>query len=141
LTLLRFASGDIGSVRECRFLNWSTPYEQIEVTHESGLMVAEDGRALRFHRTPPTRSAHPTALSFQLTDGQFHESTYSIPYGQNRQLYLRGYVPELAEFAQCVRTGARSTCGVDDALATMRVGEAARRSRDIGGQWVQVRTS
>ena len=139
VTLLRFASGDIGSVRECGFHNWSTPYEQMELTHESGLMVAEDGRALRFHRTPQTRTAHPTKLSFEVTDGQFYQSSYSIPYGQNRQLYLRGYVPELAEFARCVRTGARPTCGVDDALATMRVGEAARRSRELGGQWVEVR--
>jgi predicted dehydrogenase len=139
ITLLRFASGEIGSIRDCGFHNWTPPYEQVEIVHESGLMVAEDGRALRFHQTPQRRAVHPTALTFEHAAGELFQATYSIPYGQNRQLYMRGYVPELAEFAQCVRTGAPPTCGVEDALATLRVGDAARRSRDAGGQWEKVR--
>ena len=137
-TLLRFANGDIGCLRDCRFHNWSTPYEQVEIAHESGLLVAEDGRSLRFHRTPRSRAVDPPELSFECAAGEFQQMTFSIPYGQNRQLYLRGYVPELAEFAHCVRTGEPPTCGVDDALATMRVGEAARRSREQAGQWAAV---
>jgi UDP-N-acetylglucosamine 3-dehydrogenase len=136
VTLLRFANGDIGSIRDCGFHNWSPPYEQVEIAHQSGLLVAEDGRTLRFHRTP--RTVHPTELSFDEADGRLFQTTFSIPYGRNRQLYLRGYVPELAEFVQCVRTGAPPTCGVDDALATLRVGQAARHSRELGGQWADV---
>ncbi len=136
VTLLRFANGDIGSIRDCGFRNWSPPYEQVEIAHESGLLVAEDGRTLRFHRTP--RTVHPTQLSYDEADGQLFQTTFSIPYGLNRQLYLRGYVPELAEFVHCVRTGAPPTCGVDDALATLRVGQAARHSRELGGQWADV---
>jgi predicted dehydrogenase len=100
--------------------------------------VADDGRTLRVHRTPRERTVHPTQLSFREADGQLFQTTYSIPYGQNRQLYLRGYVPELAEFAECVRTKRPPTCGVDDALATLRVGRAAGRSRENGGEWAEV---
>ena len=139
VTLLRFASGDIGAIRDCGFHNWSPPYEQVEIAHASGLLVAEEGRFLRYHRAPSTRTVHPTQLAFEVAEGQFFQSTYSIPYGQNRQLYLRGYVPELADFAHCVQTGARPTNGVEEALATLRVGAAARRSRELGGQWVAVR--
>ena len=141
ITLLRFANGDTGSVRDCGFLNWSPPYEQMEIVHQSGMLVAEDGRAIRFHRTPQARAAHPTDLAFEHAGGEFFQTTFSIPYGRNRQLYLRGYVPELAEFVRCVRTGAPPTCGVDDALATLMVGEAASRSRALGGQWVDVQDS
>ena len=139
VTLLRFASGDIGSIRDCGFNNWTPPYEGLEIVHESGWMTAEDGRAVRFHRTPRARAVHPMELSFEHASGDLYQSTFSIPYGQNQQLYLRGYVPELSEFARCVRTGEPPTCGVADALATLRVGEAARQSREAGGQWVKVR--
>jgi predicted dehydrogenase len=141
ITLLRFANGDIGSIRDCGFLNWTPPYEQMEIVHQSGMLVAEDGRVIRFHRTPQARAVHPTELAFEHAEGEFFQTTFSIPYGRNRQLYLRGYVPELAEFVHCVRTGAPPTCGVDDALATLMVGEAARRSRELGGQWADVHDS
>jgi predicted dehydrogenase len=139
VALARFASGDLASVRDCSFRNWSPPYESVEVAHESGLLVAEDGRTLRFHRA--SREVAPPVLSFDEADGQFFQTTYSIPYGRNRQLYLRGYVPELADFAHCVRTGTSPVCGVDDALATLRVGAATRRSRESGGDWVDVTTA
>lgn len=139
ITLLRFASGDIGSIRDCGFNNWTPPYEQVEIVHRSGWMIAEDGRAIRFHQTPRARAVHPMKLTFESASGELYQTTFSIPYGQNQQLHLRGYVPELMEFADCVATGAPPTCGVGDALATFRVGDAARRSREAGGQWAPVR--
>ncbi len=137
ITLLRFASGDIGSIRECGFNNWSPPYEQMEIVHKSGWLLAEDGRSLKFHHA--SRSIHPMRMSFDDASGDFYQPTFSLPYGQIQHLHLRGYIPELMEFAQCVRTGDQPTCGVDDALATLRVGEATRQSRENGGQWVKVR--
>jgi predicted dehydrogenase len=139
ITLLRFANGDIGSIRDCGFNNWTPPYEQVEIVHKSGWLIAEDGRTLRFHRTPRAQAVHPMKLSFENASGDFFQTTFSIPYGRNQQLYLRGYVPELSEFAHCVKTGTLPTCGLDDALATLRVGEAARQSRETSGQWVKVR--
>ncbi len=136
ITLLRFASGDIGSIRECGFNNWTPPYEQMEIVHKSGWLLAEDGRTLRFHQTPC--SHHPMKMSFDNASGDFYQTTFSLPYGKIQHLYLRGYIPELSEFAHCVRTGTLPTCGVDDALATLRVGEATRQSRDNGGQWVKI---
>lgn len=136
ITLLRFASGDIGSIRECAFNNWTPPYEQMEIVHKSGWMLAEDGRTLKFHQT--SRSLHAMRMSFDNASGDFYQTTFSLPYGQIQHLHLRGYIPELSEFAHCVRTGDLPTCGVDDALATLRVDEATRQSRDSGGQWVKV---
>ncbi|MCG3147430.1 MAG: putative oxidoreductase YceM [Verrucomicrobiae bacterium] len=137
ITLLRFANGDLGSIRDCGFRNWSPPYERVEIVHPSGLLIAEDGRAIQFHRTP--RSLQPMKMSFTDAGGELFHTTFSLPYGQIQQLHLRGYIPELKEFADCVRTGAIPTCGVADALATLRVGAAARQSREAGGQWVTVR--
>ena len=136
ITLLRFASGDIGSIRECAFNNWTPPYEQMEIVHKSGWMLADDGRILKFHQTSQT--LHPMRMSFDNASGDFYQTTFSLPYGQSQHLHLRGYIPELSEFAHCVRTGERPSCGVDDALATLRVDEATRQSRDSGGQWVKI---
>lgn len=138
ITLLRFANGDIGSVRDCRFNNWTPPYEQVEILHHSGMLVADDGRVLRFHRTPQSSSAAPVELSFDHASGELFQTSSSIPYGRNRQLYLRGYAPELVEFVDCVRTGGQPTCGVDDALKTVELNDAAQRSFDLGGEWVEV---
>jgi 3-hydroxyisobutyrate dehydrogenase-like beta-hydroxyacid dehydrogenase len=48
---------------------------------------------------------------------------------------MRGYVPELADFVRCIRTGEAPACGVDDAEKTMQVGQAVKRSIEAGAQW------
>ena len=134
--LLRFQSGEIGSLQWQRFANNALPYERVEIAAASGLLAAEDGRVLRFHRT---REPVPNdALSFETTEGELYEPSFSLPYGQNGQLYYRGYVPELAHFVHCLRSGEPPLCGVDDAEKTLLVGQAVKRSLDGGAQWVDV---
>jgi predicted dehydrogenase len=136
IVLLRFASGEIGSLAWQRFGNNALPYERVEISGATGLLAAEEGRTLRFHRTG---SPVPNdALSFADADALSFDSGFSIPYGQNTQLYARGYVPELADFVRCVRTGEPPICGVDDAEQTLLVGQAVRQSADAGGQWVDI---
>jgi len=140
IVLCRFANGDVGSVRVANFHNWSPPNEAVEVTHATGKLVAEDGRLVRFHRTPARAAVSAMALSFDHADGQLFHSTYSLPYGGNSQLYMRGYIPELADFVDCVRTGKPPRCGVDDAEKTLMVNQAVRNSMDSGACWTNVKT-
>ena len=136
--LLRFANGDLATLTWSAFHNDSTPIEQVSVTHPTGRLVADDGRLLKFYRTPPSRKHFVTELSFADADALLFEPTYSIPYGQNTQLYRRGYVPELEEFTSCVRTGGIPVSGVDDAEATLLIRQAFTQSVERGGTWVDV---
>lgn len=135
IALLRFAGGDTGVLTWRRFNNTSLPYERVEIAHASGLLSAEDGRALTFHRT--RQHVDNNALSFAVAEANIFAPTFSIPYGTNTQLYLRGYPPELAHFVHCVRTGEPPICGVDDAEQTLLVTRAVRRSA-ADARWVEV---
>lgn len=139
VTLLKFASGDIGCLRGCNFNNWTIPYERVEIAHNAGLLLAENGVTLRLHHAPSKNSVHPYELSFDDASGTLLQTSFSIPYGQNQQLYLRGYVPELVEFAHCVKTGKSVVDnGICDALATFRVDTSIRKSAQAGGVWEKV---
>lgn len=134
-SLFKFVSGDVANITWCSFHNVSLAYESVEILHPSGRMIVEDGRALRVDLTPPDRAVHPYAMGFNTAEAQVFQSTFSIPYGQNEQLYLRGYTPELEDFVRCIREKGKPLCGVDDAEKTMLVGQAVGRSTAAGGQW------
>jgi predicted dehydrogenase len=136
MVVLRFASGEIGGLAWQRFVSNALPYERVEISGATGLLAAEDGRTLRFHRTGA--AVANDGLSFDDADASLFDAGYSIPYGRNGQLYARGYVPELAHFVHCVRTGESPICGVDDAEKTLLVGQAVRRSVEAGGVWTDV---
>jgi len=138
VTLLQFANSDIGTVTATRFHNDTPPCEQVEVTHLGGRLVAEEGRLVRFHRTPAERTLSPTQLEFDQADALLFNATYSIPYGRNIQLYMRGYVPELEAFAASVRTGEPPLASVDEAEKTMLINQAVQRSHETGAQWANV---
>lgn len=133
VSLYRFANGDLGSITWSAFRNVALAYEAVEVLHPSGRLLAEDGRSLRWDRTEQSR--HPYAMEFDLPDAQLHQPTFSLPYGPLEQLHLRGYTPELAGFARCVREGVTPLCGVDDAEQTLLVAQATGRST---GEWTAV---
>jgi len=132
IVTLRFANGDLGSVVSRRFQNDSIPYESLAVSGQTGLLVASNGLELRFHRTREGRTA--TQLSFDVADGTFHSPTFSMPYAGLNQLYLRGYVPELAYFARRVREGLPPVCGIGDMEQTLLVRQAVDRSA-VSGSW------
>jgi predicted dehydrogenase len=138
ISLYRFANGDLAVIAWGAFHNVSLPCEAVEIFHSSGRLLAEDGRSLRFDRTPPERASHPYKLEFELAAAELYNPTFSIPYGRNAQLYLRGYTPELEDFARCVREGGTPLCGVDDAEQTRLVGVATAASRAAGGVWMAV---
>ena len=136
--LFRFANGDLAALTWARFHNDSPRMEQVTITHPTGKMVADNGRTLRFHRTPESRKHPVTELSFADADALLFDLTYSISGGRNTPLHMRGYVPELEEFVRCVRTGETPASGVDDAEASLLVRQAVNRSQQAGGTWVDV---
>lgn len=128
LVQLRFANGDLGTVTARRFHNDSVPYEQVAVSAESGLLVAENGQELRRYRSGEKKA--PAQLEFGSSDVEIWSPTFSMPYGRLNHLYLRGYVPELEHFARRVRREEPSVSGLDDMLQTLRIRQAIDRSAE-----------
>jgi predicted dehydrogenase len=128
LVQLRFGNGDLGTVTARRFCNDSVPYEQVAVSAESGLLVAENGQELRRYRSGEKKAA--AQLEFGSSDVEVWSPTFSMPYGRLNHLHLRGYVPELEHFARRIRRGDPSVCGLEEMLQTLRVRQAIDRSAE-----------
>jgi len=137
LVTLRFASDELGTVVSRRFQNDSVPFEEVAVSGENGLLLAVDGRELRFYHTGEARAA--MHLTFDVAGADLQGPTFSMPYGALNQLYLRGYVPELEYFARRVRQGLPPVCDVDEMERTLLVREAIDRSA-ASGAWEKVAT-
>lgn len=135
LVTLRFASGELGSVVSRRFQNDSVPFEELAASGEDGLLVASDGRELRFYRTGEARAA--MHLTFDVASAALLNPSFSMPYGGLNQLYLRGYVPELEYFARRIRKGLPPVCDIDEMERTLLVREAIDRSA-ASGAWEKV---
>lgn len=135
LVTLRFRNGDLGTVTARRFHNDSIPYEQVAVSAENGLLVAENGQELRRFRSRDKRAAKD--LEFDTSDIEAWVPTFSMPYGKLNHLYLRGYVPELEHFARRVRLKEPAICGVQDMEATLLVRQAIDQSA-ASRQWTAV---
>ena len=105
------------------------------MTGETGMLSVTDGRDLRFYHT--REPVHSQELSVGTVDGELGTPTFSLPYGQLNHLYLRGYVPELEQFARRVRQGEPSICGIGDMERTVLVREAIDRSA-ASKQWEAV---
>jgi predicted dehydrogenase len=135
LVHLRFENGDLGSVTARRFSNDWIPYEQVAVSADNGLLVADNGQELRRYRS---REKKP-GMQLELSTGEVEAwtPTFSMPYGKLNHLYLRGYIPELEHFARRVRLGDPQVCGIDDMERTLLVREAVQRSAETR-QWVTV---
>ncbi len=136
---MRFSGSETGVLAWQRFANNALPYERLEIAHASGLLVADDGRELRWHRAQ--ERVTNDQLGFATAEASLFVSTSSIPYGRNTQLFLRGYPPELLHFVQCVRSGEPPACDIDDAEQMLLVGQAVQRSAALGAQWVAVEPS
>jgi myo-inositol 2-dehydrogenase/D-chiro-inositol 1-dehydrogenase len=135
---LQFANGDIGAIIARNFHNVSAPYETVEVSGMGGVLRAREGNHLLFHHTEtPVSSPSNREFRFDLAAFSGFHPPFSLPYGSVTQLYQRGYVPELEDFARCVRTGEAPVSTVEEAEKNVSVSEAVTAAKQQGG-WVEV---
>lgn len=138
VTLLRFSNGDHGVVVSQKFHNDNLPYEELEVSSISGCLRARDGREIMFWNKPESTARRGYELSYDLAEGRGVQPTFSMPYGTMDQLYLRGYVPELEEFARLILAGGQPTCTIEDMEETRKVWDAVQRSQ-LKDRWIEVK--
>jgi hypothetical protein len=111
------------------------PYEQLAVSAEDGLLVAENGQHLHFYGTSEARTS--AELEFGTSEVRSWTPTFSMPYGELQHLFLRGYIPELQHFARRIRLGGPEVCGVDAMEQTYLTQQAVHRSA-ASGAWERV---
>jgi predicted dehydrogenase len=131
VTVLEFASGDLGIVNSGGPVHFGVPLEAVEVSGRAGLLRARESRELVAYRLP--NPARVTGLSFAGAPATVWAPAASIAYGQLGQLALRGYVPELEAFGAAVRGGTRTASGLDQAERAVRVERAIGRATTEGG--------
>ena len=117
IVLLRFANGALGVVQA----SWRAPYGydiRAEVHGSLGKVVAE------------VDEKYPTVLY----DGR---GKVSERHDHFLERFGEAYRLEVQAFVKSLHDGALPTPGIDDAMATLRIADAATRSRRIG-DWVRL---
>ncbi|GEC88368.1 Gfo/Idh/MocA family protein [Brevibacillus brevis] len=113
---LQFENGVVGSVYFAGMSAWSKESESLLVTFDHGYMRANDIETVTIHQSLPTDAASWKSLTEQVTVFSPSISTMS---GGVKDLYLRGFVGEMAHFMKCCTEGVTPQSSGRDNVATM----------------------
>jgi len=114
--LLRFESGVVGTLDLSGLPGYSSESEHLRVSGDEGYAIVEDLVSLTVHRTAPDDQPSWKRLTERTTVFTPAESAMS---GTDRDLYIRGFVGEMAHFAAAVETGALPRSSGRDNVLTM----------------------
>jgi predicted dehydrogenase len=129
VTILRFASGAIGTLHLSAGASGSSPLERLEVIGEGANVVLENGVKLTYYRKA-ARPAYGRSASFLVEDEAaplYWEPEFSLGQLYNKNLFYLGYVPEVLHFCESVLHGTPPTKGTLEAsLEIAKLFEAYR---------------
>ncbi len=134
---LKFTNGDIGSVIMRAFNNCTPEYEMVEISGMGGVLRAVNGNDLIFHRTSRPLSPLDTEFGFDNAHYEGNLANFSFPYAGMRQLFMRGYIPELENFAACIRSGSKNLSAVEDSILVLSIRKALEKAAE-SGKWTDV---
>ena len=118
---VRMRSGVVGTLNLVALPSWERGHERLTISGTQGYVVAEQA-IVRYHRRTPTSDQAPR---WQLLDEQtvLAESVVSTGSGGAQDLFLRGFVGEVAQFLDCVTNRTQPSCSAADNVATMQLCE------------------
>lgn len=134
---LKFANGDIGSIIVRGFNNCTPEYEMIEISGMSGVLRAANGNDLIFHQTSNAIGPMESEFGFENASYEGNLANFSFPYAGMRQLFMRGYIPELESFAACIRAENKNLSSVEDSILVLSIKKALEKAAE-SGEWVNV---
>jgi len=113
---LQFESGVVGSVSFSGMTAWSRESENLTVTFDNGFAMTEEINKVIIHQ-----SKQSEALSFasQTEEDRVFTPSATPMSGAYRDLYLRGFIGEMAHFANCLQNGQRPSSNAADNIFTM----------------------
>jgi predicted dehydrogenase len=134
LTLLRFASGAVGSLHLSAGQPGTMPLERAEILGDGGAAIVIDNNLrVTYYRPGGTPdggygragSFYETARDDTDTAPLFWEPEFSLGQLYNKGLFLLGYAPEIHYFCECALTGRPPEKGnLDDARELLQIFEA-----------------
>jgi predicted dehydrogenase len=131
--MLEYANRDVGLFSGAEYDTPYLPMERVEVLGKDSAITATNGYELRYCDEIP-----PAAQGAHFRFDQAHETvwhpSFSLTYTVNTSLYLRGYVPELEDFARCIRTGTKPRTDLDQIAACQRLTHAVLASMRQRGE-------
>ncbi|MGN7760770.1 Gfo/Idh/MocA family protein [Paenibacillus sp. 22594] len=118
---LKFANGIVGSVYFSGMSAWSRESESLTVTFDHGFACADEVVKLSVHHSLTASGLPWQSLAEQ--DTVFTPSASAMSGGY-RDLYLRGFVGEMAHFMTCCREGLTPVSSGRDNVKTMELCDA-----------------
>ncbi len=117
---LKFENGIVGSLYLSGMTAWTRESENMTVTFDEGFAFADEINALTIHK-----SQHHEEQPWQsIEEADTHYKPSATPMsGAYRDLYLRGFVGEMAHFMECCNTGAVPLSNAQDNVKTMALCE------------------
>jgi predicted dehydrogenase len=119
---LSFQNGRIGSLFFGGLPSWRRHYEEITITGTKGFARVENIEKLILHTSAEAPSSAPQWQNVSEEDRLF-TPTHTSSSGGWQDLYLNGYVAEIAHFFECIRNNSQPTCNAADNVKTMRLCE------------------
>jgi predicted dehydrogenase len=119
---LSFHSGKIDSLFFGGLPAWRRHYEEITVTGINGFARVENIEKLTEHISHPLSSSDPQWQNVSEED-RVYNPTHTSSSGGWQDLYLSGYVAEIANFFECVHNNTQPGCNAEDNIKTMSLCE------------------
>jgi UDP-N-acetylglucosamine 3-dehydrogenase len=120
--LLSFHNGRIGTLFFGGLPAWRRHYEEITVTGVNGFARVENIEKLVVHTSQPLPYSEPQWQNVSEED-RVYTPTHTSSSGGWQDLYLNGYVAEMATFLECVRNQTQPGCNAADNVKTMKLCE------------------
>jgi predicted dehydrogenase len=119
---LSFRNGRIGSLFFGGLSSWRRHYEEITVTGTKGFARVENIEKLIVHTSADMPSPQPQWQNVSEEDRLF-TPTHTSSSGGWQDLYLNGYVAEIATFFECIHNHVQPSSNAADNVETMRLCE------------------
>lgn len=117
---LKFENGVVGSLYLSGMTAWTRESENVTVTFDEGFAFADEINALTIHKS----QQHEEQPWQSIEEADTHYKPSATPMsGAYRDLYLRGFVGEMAHFLECCNTGAVPLSNAQDNVQTMKLCE------------------
>ena len=132
--MLEYANNDVGLFSGSEYETPYLPMERVEVLGKDAAITATNGYELRYCDDISSTAPGGAHYRFDQANETVWHPSFSLTYTMNTSLYFRGYVPELEDFARCIRTGSKPQTDLDQITACQRLTQAVLASMQNGGE-------
>jgi predicted dehydrogenase len=136
--MLEYANQDLGTFLGMEYNIPYIPMERVEALGKDCSIIAINGYELRYCENIPGLEAIPEKegrwMRFDHANEVVWDPSFSLTYNTNTSLYFRGYIPELEDFVDCIKTGKTPRAHLDQITACQQLTKALNDSVKRDGE-------